>query len=125
MTDVPSDWLIGRRLVDLLASVEPLVDEGLPGLERPRFYNVVLLLDGGEKFSLMGDRLEIWRETEKLRPVTAHTFQIDPGAVFRGQVVTNVSTDDVGDLIVELENQTTLQVVTNHGTRILVTGSDA
>lgn len=109
---------VGRTLEDVLASASPLRGEGLPGLGVPAFYNVVLVLDGDERFLLSGDTLRIWTDTEPLEPVTAATFEIDPGVVFRNQRIVGIEPDDVGDLVITLENRTTLQVGTSYGTSI-------
>jgi len=101
-------------------SKAPLAGEALPGLARPLYYDVVLVLEGGMRCILLGDQLERWRTSDAFEPLDPALFGIDPGLVFRGCTITKVSSDDDGDLILELDARATLQVVTDYGTRILL-----
>lgn len=114
------DDLVGRTLEDLLVSKVPLGGEELAGLGRPLFYDVVLLLAGGVRCWLHGDQLEPWNSGPSLEPLDTSHFGIDPSPTFRGCMVTKVSSADDGDLLIELDGRTTLQVVTDHGTQILL-----
>jgi hypothetical protein len=116
--NLPPSYLVGRTLVNLLASATPLRGAQIPGLGEPLFYTVVLLLDREEQVSLCGDDLEPWTGAEPLVPVTPATFHIEPAIVFRNQPIVDVQLDDVGDLVVVLGNHTTLQVGTTFGTTI-------
>lgn len=115
---LPPRYLIGRMLVDVLASATPLRGDHIPGLGEPLFYTVVLLLDREEWVRLTGDELEGWTGTEPLVPVTPATFQIEPAIIFRNQPIVDVQLDDVGDIVVVLGNRTTLQVGSPFGTTI-------
>jgi hypothetical protein len=116
--NVPPSSIVGRTLVDVLASARPLSGRQIPGLERPLYYDVVLLLDSGERLSLSGSALTAWRGTGELAPVTPATFSIDPVVVFRNQAIVAVTEDDEGDLVVVLANHTTLSVRVSFGTVI-------
>jgi hypothetical protein len=113
-----SSYLVGRTLVNVFASTTPLIGKEVPGLGQPSFYDVVLLLDQGERLSLLCDELKVWPETERLTPVTSANFNLDPTIVFRNQVVVDVRHDDLGDLIVVLGNGATLSVGVPYGTAI-------
>lgn len=114
------DEVVGQTLEDILVSTEPLVGDELPGVGRPRYCDVVLLLGGGVRCWLLGDQLEIWSSSASLAPLNPSHFGIEPNTSFRGCRVTGVSSDDEGDLIFELDDAATLQVVTDHGTQILL-----
>lgn len=117
-TTLPPSYLVGRTLVNLLASATPLRGAQIPGLGEPLFYTVVLLLDGEERVRLSGDELEAWTGAEPLVPVTPATFHIEPEIIFQNQPVVDVQVDDVGDIVVVLGNRTTLQVGSPFGTTI-------
>jgi hypothetical protein len=114
----PAISLIGRTLLNVLASAKPSMGEGLPGLGVPLFYSVVLVLDGEERVYLSGDTLAPWEDAEPLVPVTPATFQIEPAIAFRNQPIVDVQLDDIGDFIVVLGNHVTLHVGTPYGTTI-------
>lgn len=113
-----SSHLLGRTLVNILASARPVRGAGLPGLAVPLFYSVVLLLDDGERVRFHGDELETWVGSEPLVPVTPATFAIDPAITFQNQLIVEVELDSVRDLVVILGNRTTLEVGTSYGTTI-------
>lgn len=115
---LPPESLVGRTLVDLLASSRPLLGEGSPGLTPPAYYDIVLLLDGGEKVQLSHDSISAWNGTDPLAPVTTGTFRIDPKLIFRNQRIVAVRYDENDELLIELANRTTLQVTTDHGTLV-------
>lgn len=117
-TKLPPGYLVGRTVVNLLASATPLRADPIPGLGEPLFYTVVLLLDREERVRLCGDELEAWTGTEPLLPVTPATFRIEPALIFQNQPVVDVQLDDVGDIVVVLGNRTTLQVGSPFGTTI-------
>lgn len=107
MPDASPDCLVGRTLIDLLASATPTIGDALgPGLERPSYYTVVMLLDNGEQFEFLGEHIAYWERREALAPVTAETFNIDPSVRFRGQTIAAVSYDECGNLVLSLANQT-------------------
>lgn len=113
-------YLIGRTLVNLLASATPLRGERIPGIGEPLFYTVVLLLDREERVRICDDAVDAWTGTEPLLPVTPATFHIEPAIIFQSQPIVDVQIDDVGDIVVVLENRTTLQVGSAFGTTIVL-----
>jgi hypothetical protein len=84
----------------------------------PAYYDVVLLLDRGERVQFSQSALSTWNGDAQLAPVTTRTFRIDPDVVFNDQRIIAVRHDETGALVIELTNRTTLQVVTEHNTLI-------
>jgi len=117
---VGPDELVGRRLEDILVSRAPVVGEELPGLGQPRYHDVVLLLDGGDRYWLLGDQLEPWTRADDLEPMDPVRFEIDPALHRRGATITGVSSADEGDLVLELDGRVTLLVTADYGTRIVL-----
>ncbi len=110
--------LIGKKLVKLLHTEQGHGEVMLEGLGHAYFFRTVFEVEGGEKFDFGFDWIVPWHKNDTLMEVTHENWDVNPEIRFTDVAIKEIITDEAGELMIRLENDTVVFQGNHYGTTL-------